>query len=128
MSTSGSVMLAKPADSKQPAFSVTASGSFDFDTDEQVVWCMIINFLGFTGGTAPTVTFVLNAIDEFGTLYPITLTPALAALSAAGQQIFHVGPGMPNQIAFKRYRMSWVTTGAPTTATAQISAYGKTFG
>jgi hypothetical protein len=125
----GSLILAAPKDNKQPPFSVAAAAGFiDFNVDEYAAWSALINFLGFTGGTTPGITLALSAVDEFGTLYPLVLSPAFAAITVAGAVVFHVGPGTVNAFCFNKYRLSWVTTGTPTTGTAQICIYGKTYG
>jgi|SRR5882672_11473932 len=82
-----------------------------------------------TGGAAPTTTFTLNGIDAFGNTVVVIAGTAIPA--AGGSQLFTCGPGagaIANQTSphvCARWRVTWVTTGGPTTVPVQLTWVGR---
>lgn len=92
-----------------------------------------IVFGGFTGGTAPTITYTIKRKDAFNNYLTIYQS---AALSAAGNLILSIGSGMgvgtlaTNNtgigVSFGNViQISYTTTGAPTSLTQSITVRGK---
>ena len=103
--------------------SVAANGnSGDIEVSAVKRLFLGVNLATLTGGAAPTVQFFVENKDEFGNYYPLFTG---VALSAVGLQSASIGPGLSTNAMIARYvRVRWVVTGAPATATAQISLYG----
>lgn len=89
-----------------------ASGSFTSMNAEDTGNCVFAaNLSALTGGTAPTVAFRITGSINDSTYLDVSNT---VILSAVGTAIFNLG-ATP-----KFVRVSWVTTGAPATATATV--------
>lgn len=102
-----------------------ASGNTpDIDVQEFINLAVEIRLATLTGGTTPGITFSVQRKDANGNyviLFSFTAVTAVGVV--AGQK--DIGPGLEiNKIPGKVIRISWVTTGAPTTATADISVQG----
>lgn len=94
---------------------------------------ILLDFISFTGGTAPTITFTVSVKDAFGNYYKVYAT---AALSAATQIVLGLGPGMgmgtitsPDVgvgLPFGSIiQVAYTTTGTPTSISADITVIGK---
>jgi hypothetical protein len=81
-----------------------------------------------TGGTAPTVQFILERLSADGVTWVQLSAPA--AISApnttpsTGIVTFDVGPGLALvKLVGRAHRIRHITTGAPATAVATINAF-----
>lgn len=92
-----------------------------------------IVFTSFTGGTAPTITYVIKRKDAFNNYNEIYTT---GSISAAKTVIESIGAGMgtgtldpadsAEGVSFANViQISYTTTGAPTSVTQSISIIGK---
>jgi len=84
-----------------------------------------VNLTVLTGGTTPTVTVSLQQLDANAVWHTVASS---SALNAVGTAQFSVGAGMTTGAMLKAggsYRLSWVVTGTPTTATFQIALSGR---
>jgi hypothetical protein len=102
-----------------------ASGSIDVDVrsvnpSDGVFF--LANLSALAGGTTPSVDFVVYAVDEFGNEHQMfdLAGAAITAAPALKTKTFH--PALQD-IFTKTLRLKWTTTGAPTTATLQLSVY-----
>lgn len=77
-----------------------------------------------TGGTTPSVQFIVDRKNIDGTYTQIV---AGVALTAAGTTSFSIGPGLTTAtITGVIIRIRWTVVGAPTTAVANIYVQGET--
>ena len=106
-----------------PAGTITASGNtgalhVKSDVDPDGI-DFVINLTGFTGGTAPSITFSVawDADADSATYPPATWgTPtSTAALTAGGRTVLHLAPTVGPKGTVPCYiKVSWTVTGAPT--------------
>lgn len=101
------------------------TGDIDVSLFERLTLDIVVPAL--TGGTTPTVTFFLERKDLFGN-YTAIYSPA--AVPAAGGSISQdMGPGLQTtRMPGTKLRLRWVTAGAPTAATAQVTMLGDVDG
>lgn len=87
----------------------------------------VLDVTAFAGGTAPTITFIIEGLDPTSAKYFPILTSA--AIAAASTVVLRVGPGLPvtanvsvNDILPKQFRVRWTLGGtvAPTSVTFSI--------
>jgi len=80
----------------------------------------VINLTGFTGGTAPSITFsaAWDADANSDTYPPATwgAVTSTAALTAAGRVVLTLPPvlGVASNTTPRYFRLSWAILGAPT--------------
>lgn len=106
-----------------PAGSITAtgaSGAIHVTSNTTAAGVdVVINLTGFTGGTAPSITFSVawDADADSATYPPATWgTPtSTAALTAGGRTVLHLAPTVGPKGTVPCYiKVSWTVTGAPT--------------
>lgn len=105
------------------AAQTTNGNSIDLVCDQYDQLAFDFNVTAFTGGTSPTVQFLIERKGADGTYYPIYTSAAIAAI---GLTSVSIGPGLPNNAAIGNFvRMRWVFTGAPTSVTFSASILAK---
>lgn len=111
----------------QLAVNVAAAGNTaDFDTKYFERVAVDIQLATLTGGTAPAVTFIVERKDANGNYITLFSFTALTAVGFTSQDI---GPGLQtNKMVGSAIRLRWTVTGAPATATANLSILGDADG
>ena len=106
-----------------PAGSITASGTtgpIHVTSDASAAGVdVVIDLTGFTGGTAPSITFSAAwDADADSATYPPAAWGApvsTAALTAAGRTVLHLAPTVGPKGTVPCYlQVSWTVAGAPT--------------
>jgi len=88
--------------------------------------CIDCILSGLTGGTTPTVQFLLDRLAADGSTWVNIDSPT--ALSADGVVSFIVGPGLPlNTSVGRTVRVRATTTGGPTAALANVGVLGDRY-
>jgi hypothetical protein len=118
--------------SNSAALSVAAAsgtvGEYGVDDFQNIL--VVTQLSSLTGGTAPTVQFILDWKDAVGVYRPLITH---AALSATGTKTAALGPGSAASTGIDLLwaapfgpivRLRWVTTGTPATAVAEVAIVG----
>lgn len=99
-----------------------ANGVINVPLTDAIAALVTCNLSTLAGGAAPTVTYALQYLDEFGNVHP--LVAAFAALNAVGGKNEKF-IGSLAQLPFSgRLQIAWTTTGAPTGAVLDLCVYG----
>lgn len=107
-----------------------ASGTFVSNLDVSTCSVLLVLFrvTALSGGASPTVQFVMKYQDGFGGLMTFG---AMAALSTVTYQLINYGntPGVGGTNAQgvlpQLVNLQWATTGAPATATVEVTVFGR---
>lgn len=110
---------------------VHASGTFTSALDVSQIGTLVVYFelLTLTGGASPGVQFRIEANTAFSS--QVTIYTAAALTAAGNSQIITIGEatttsGQNTQTLLPlTVNLLWLTGGAPATATARISVYGR---
>ena len=112
--------------------SVAANGQTgDIDIQDFNDLLVVTQLTALTGGTAPTVQFIVEWKDSQGVYRPLATH---AALSAVGTKIMSTGSGVATTTGIDAIwsapfglviRVRWAVTGAPATATASFEIIGS---
>ena len=108
------------------AAETNASGSIAIDTRNATALGVDINVTAITGGASPTITFILERIDGYGTPFAIW---SPAAINATGKTTANIGPYNPtaaqNAVLSNACQLRWVFGGAtpPTSVTFSATVY-----
>jgi hypothetical protein len=126
-----SVLLMLPEAAYPPA----SGGSYAFDTSSIVNMAVDIDFISFQGGTAPTITFLIQRLGADGKWYD-SFAPGALMLAAAGILSVDLGvlsntftapasSAAQHNIPTSQGRFKWTTTGAPNTVTFSAGIIGR---
>lgn len=115
----------------RPALSVAVDGGNAGDIDIRAFTgvTFIAKLTALTGGTTPTVTFVLDYKLFDGSYVQVAAGAALSVISSTpntGISVVSLGPGLSAPaVSGVIVRPRWVVTGGPATAVADLHLMGE---